>query len=93
MAGRRGGKVKDVQSGLSLPEEVLGPCAVVTAVGQKEVTVEGHGGILAYETDCICIRTGKQKLVIEGCQLVVDYYHNEEVKVVGCIRKIRWEDC
>ncbi len=92
MTGRRGGKVKDVQSSLSLPEEVRKPCAVITVVGQKEITVEGHGGMITYGTDCICIKTGKQKLVIEGCNLVVDYYHNEEVKVIGCIRGIRWED-
>lgn len=92
MSGRRGGKVRDVQSGLSLPEEVLRPCTVVTAVGQTEITVEGHGGIIGYETDRISIRTGKNRLAIEGKNLVVDYYHNEELKVVGCIRIIHWED-
>jgi len=92
MAGRRVGKVKDTQSGLSLPEEVLVPCTVVTAVGQKEITVEGHGGILGYETEQIHIKTGKNRLVIDGKNLVVDYYHNEELKVVGCIKGIRWEE-
>lgn len=77
---------------ISIPKEVLTSCSVVTAVGRTEITVDGHGGILSYETTHIRVKTGNGCVVIEGSNLVIDYYHNEELKIVGCIKGIIWED-
>ncbi|MBQ6875823.1 MAG: YabP/YqfC family sporulation protein, partial [Lachnospiraceae bacterium] len=75
---------------ISIPKEVLTSCSVVTAVGRTEITVDGHGGIISYETTHIRVKTGNGCVVIEGSNLVIDYYHNEELKIVGCIKGIIW---
>ncbi len=93
MTGKRHKKGNDSRSALSLPEEVVKPCSVLTAVGRTEITVDGHGGILAYETDRIRIKAGKGSVMIEGSDLVIDYYHNEELKIAGYIKGIYWEEC
>lgn len=85
-------KIKDTMSALSVPDEVLKKCSMMTVLGRQELTVEGHEGILAYETDCIRIRTGKTIVSIVGKQLVIDYYNDEELKIVGCIDQISWEN-
>lgn len=83
---------KDAGKMISLPKEVLTSCSVLTAVGHTEITVDGHGGILSYETTHIRVKTGNGCVVIEGSNLVIDYYHNEELKIVGCIKGINWEE-
>lgn len=84
-------KIKDSVSALSIPDEVLKKCTVMTVLGRQEITVEGHEGILAYETDCIRIRIGRDVISVNGTRLVIDYYNDEELKIVGCINQISWE--
>ena len=84
-------KIKDSVSALSIPDEVLKTCTVMTVLGRQEITVEGHEGILAYETDCIRIRIGRDVISVNGTRLVIDYYNDEELKIVGCINQISWE--
>lgn len=84
-------KIKDSVSALSIPDEVLKKCTVMTVLGRQEITVEGHEGILAYETDCIRIRIGRDIISVNGARLVIDYYNDEELKIVGCINQISWE--
>ena len=85
-------KISDTVSALSVPDEVLRTCSVMTVLGRQELTVEGHGGILAYETDCIRVRTGKTVVSVAGSNLVIDYYNDEELKIVGSIDQIFWEN-
>ena len=85
-------KIKDAVSALSIPGEVLHQCTVMTVLGRQEVTVEGHEGILAYNVDCIRIRIGKDVLSVNGSKLIIDYYNDEELKIVGYIDQISWEN-
>lgn len=80
------------RTGLSLPEDVLKSCPVITLVGRKEVTVEGHDGIMTCETDRVCIRVKDHRLVICGSGLILDYYQQEEAKICGYIHGIWWEN-
>jgi sporulation protein YqfC len=82
--------MKDAVSALSVPEEVRKHSAILTVIGHQEVTVENHRGILAYETGKICIRAGKEVLAVEGKGMVIDYYNEEELKIVGVISQISW---
>ena len=84
-------KIKDTISALSIPDEVLRQCTVMTVLGRQEITVEGHEGIQTYETDCIRVRIGKDVISVNGTKLVIDYYNDEELKIVGCINQICWE--
>ncbi|MBQ8814337.1 MAG: YabP/YqfC family sporulation protein [Lachnospiraceae bacterium] len=88
----REGKIEDTMSALSIPDEVLGKGTLMTVLGQRELTVDGHGGILAYETECIRIRTGRAIVSVGGKHLVIDYYNDEELKIVGFIDQISWEN-
>lgn len=87
----RESKIKDTASALSIPDEVLKQCTLMTVLGRQEITIEGHEGIVAYEVDCIRIRTRKAVVAIGGSRLVIDYYNDEELKIVGCIERICWE--
>ena len=91
MAEKRSRRVGDAQSALSLPEDVRRPCPAMTVLGQQEVTIEGHGGILACGTDVVCVRMGKQSVTVTGSRLVIDYYHKEELKITGCIQQLSWK--
>lgn len=82
--------LRDSVSSLSIPDDVLRQCSLLTLLGNQEMTVEGHGGIVDYETDCIRIRAGKDEIAVHGANLTIDYYNDEELKIIGCIGQISW---
>ncbi len=82
--------LKDSVSSLSIPDDVLRQCSLMTILGNQEITIEGHGGIMDYETDCIRIRAGKEEVAVHGAHLTIDYYNDEELKIIGCIEQISW---
>ena len=84
-------RIKDAEAGLSVPDEVWKRCTWMTVLGRAELTIEGHEGILNYETECIQIRLKHEVLFVGGHRLTIDYYNDEELKIIGRIEQIRWE--
>lgn len=70
---------------LKLPKDFLLGCAVVTVTGNREAYIENYRGILEYTCERIVLQTKTCKLIIEGKHLVIDYYTNEEMLIVGAI--------
>ena len=83
-------KIKDAKTGLSVPDEVWKSCTWMTVLGRGELTIEGHEGILNYETDCVQVRLKQEILHVAGRGLTIDYYNDEELKIIGWIEQIRW---
>ena len=62
----------------------------LTMTGNHELWVENYKGIIEYTTESI-IRAGKTgQIAICGCGLVIDYYTNEDMKIIGNIQCIRY---
>lgn len=57
---------KGVAEKLDLPKEVVLDLPLVSMVGQDEVTVENHKGLLEYSAETIRIATGAGRLLLTG---------------------------
>ncbi len=77
--------------GLELPKDVSCGMAIVTVTGRRSLVLEHYQGILSFDDACIRIRTKDCNVCISGDRLKVDYYTNEEMKIVGVIRQISYE--
>lgn len=64
---------------------------IVTVTGRRSLVLEHYQGIIAFDDDCIRIRTKECNVCIFGDRLKVDYYTNEEMKIIGVIRQISYE--
>ena len=80
-----------LSDGLELPKDVSCGAAIVTVTGRRSLVLENYRGIVSYDDDCIVIRTKDCKVCVCGCRLKVDYYTNEEMKIVGLIHQISYE--
>ena len=72
-------------SQLELPKDLMLGAAIVTITGRKEVLVENYKGII------VKIQTKNCRLQILGAHLTVEYYTNEEMKIVGLIDSVSYE--
>ncbi len=77
--------------GLELPKDVSCGVVVVTVTGRRSLVLENYRGIVAFDDDHIVIQTKECKVIVHGCRLKVDYYTNEEMKIVGLIHQISYE--
>ena len=82
--------VKIINS-LELPKDLMLGAAIVTATGRHEVLISNYKGILEYEDSFIKIQTKNCRILISGSHLAIDYYTNEEMKIVGLIDSVSYE--
>lgn len=75
---------------LGLPKDLLLGSSILTVTGQKEAYVENYRGIIEYTTNQIRLQTKTCQLLICGCNLSIDYYSNEEMKITGTIQEIKY---
>ncbi|GHU44888.1 sporulation protein YqfC [Clostridia bacterium] len=77
---------------LSLPKDIIYGAVLVTAKGQTEILIENYKGIIEYTSEKIKIQTKTCKLSVCGKNLLIEYYTNEEMKIVGIIGEIIYDE-
>ncbi len=74
-----------------LPKDVVLKAPIVTITGQIEVQIENYRGILEYTNQIIRIQTKSGRIKINGENLNVPYYTNDEMKVTGHIISVEYQ--
>ena len=87
------GKIKeDLVESLELPKDLMYGAVLVSITGQQEVLIENYRGILEYTNNHISLLTKTCRLTIQGKQLEISYYTNQEMKITGEIKQIIYEN-
>ncbi|EYE88120.1 sporulation protein YqfC [Fervidicella metallireducens AeB] len=75
---------------LELPKEVLSETPVIKIIGNNEIYIENHKGILEYGTNRIRINTVLGVLVIEGYNFEISEINQEDIKITGFTEAIEF---
>lgn len=88
-------KLKQVKSNivesLELPRDIMYGAVIITAMGRSQVLIENYKGIIEYTQEKIRLQTKNCQVTVQGKQLVVEYYTNEEMKITGFIQGILYD--
>lgn len=76
---------------LQLPKDLVFQESVITLLGEREILLENYRRILEYNREHLLILTSRCKIRIQGKNLEVLYYTNDEMKVSGQILDIMYE--
>lgn len=79
-----------VVSAVSMPKDVVLGASVITILGTREVCIENYRGIIEYTDTLIRVQTKETQIRLNGKQLQIEYYTNDEMKINGCIRSIEF---
>lgn len=74
-----------------LPADLLAGAPVITITGRNEVRVENYKGIIEYNGDIIKVQTKVCKVCIEGKQLNILYFTEDEMRILGYIQAIYYQ--
>lgn len=83
--------IMDLSQTLKLPEDVVNHLPIINITGNRIILIENFKSIVDYQEDHIRIKTRKMFLTILGSKLSVEYYNQEEIKILGKINKIEFE--
>lgn len=83
-------KKEELVENLKLPKDVCLGAFKVTLTGNKEAWIENYRGILEYTSTQIVLQTKSCQLILEGKNLSIDYYTNEDMKISGYIQGLRY---
>ena len=75
---------------LQLPKDTLLGASIVTVTGNTDAFIENYRGILEYTQETIVLQGKTCQISIQGQQLSIDYYTNEDMKISGCIDTIQY---
>lgn len=77
---------------LDLPQDIILNVPRVTIVGNLQMTIENHRGIITYGPELVRVGIGHGQMTIEGEDLAVGSVHSEDLSVIGRFRRITFEE-
>lgn len=75
-----------------MPKDVLLGVPLISITGQSEACIENYRGILEYTDKLIRIQTKLGKIHVIGRNLQIEFYTNDEMKIVGHIKNIEFHE-
>lgn len=77
---------------LKLPKDIVMGVSILSITGCEEVFIENYKGIIECSPESVIVQTKTCRMHFSGCNLSVDYYTNEEMKISGKIKQICFFD-
>lgn len=75
---------------LDLPEDLFLGLANISLIGNKEIYISNHQGILSYEEDETNILLKNFQIQIKGKGLQITSYSKEDITISGYIRSLEF---
>lgn len=76
---------------LGLPSDILAGAPILTSVGRSELVVENYKSIIEYNGNVIKVQTKLCRIIVEGVNLNIIYFNNDEMKITGIIHSIAYK--
>lgn len=68
-----------------LPADLVAGLCHIELLGDRELFLEGHGGLLAYGSECIDVSAGALTLRVQGSSLTLRSMTDSELRIAGKI--------
>lgn len=84
------GKIQRLAGLLELPQDIFLDLPRLTILGNIQMLVENHKGIIEYTPILVRIRLKQGELIIGGSDLVLSNLQAEQILVEGTVSEIRF---
>ncbi|NLK99546.1 MAG: sporulation protein [Clostridiales bacterium] len=83
--------LEELSSRINLPADILAGAPIITATGRNEICLENYKSIIEYNDSLLRVQAKACKICIEGKELNILYFTEDEMKVTGFIKTIHYE--
>jgi sporulation protein YqfC len=88
--GRRG-KLQALAGLLEIPQDIVLDLPRITMLGNKQLLVENHKGIIEYTPFLVRVKLNQGELNIRGEELMLGNLQTEQLLVEGVITEVKYE--
>lgn len=82
--------LESLSDSLSLPGDMLVGAPIVTTTGRCSLCIENYKGIIEYNAKVIKVQTKTGKICVEGTNLTIKYFTNDEMRVTGIVHSVTY---
>ncbi len=75
---------------LDLPEDLILGLPCISLVGNREIRISNHRGLLSYDECCIVILAKTFEMKLKGSELLITSYSKEELCISGYIESMEF---
>ena len=91
MQRRQKGMLQSLARRLDIPQDIVLDLPRITMLGNKQILVENHKGIIEYTSQLVRISLSQGELTIIGSGLMLGNLQQEQILVEGEIREVRYD--
>lgn len=91
MQSRKGGRLQRLAGLLEIPQDIVMDLPRITMLGNKQLLIENHKGIIEYTPSMIRIKLNQGELVIGGTDLTLGNLQIEQILVEGTVGELKYD--
>lgn len=76
---------------LDLPKEVILQFPLISLIGNEEIVIQNHRGLIQYTSDIIRLKTIISIIKIEGKNLIIKKITSETIEIKGIVTSLTYE--
>lgn len=76
---------------LEIPQDIILDLPRITMLGNKQLLVENHKGIIEYTPAVVRINLNQGELIIRGQNMVLGNLQTEQILVEGTVEEIKYD--
>lgn len=86
-------RLKEALAGaLELPGDVALDLPRLTLIGNLQVAIDNHRGLVEYSSERVRIGMNVGQLIVTGTDLTISFVHDEDLLVTGKLKSIEFAD-
>jgi len=91
MQSRKRGRLQRLAGLLEIPQDIVMDLPRITMLGNKQLLIENHKGIIEYTPSMIRIKLNQGELVIGGTDLTLGNLQIEQILVEGTVGELKYD--
>lgn len=76
---------------LEIPQDIILDLPRITMLGNKQLLVENHKGIIEYTPSLVRIKLNQGELIIVGRNLILGNLQIEQILVEGTVEELKYD--
>lgn len=81
---------KKVSDKLSLPKDIVLNMPIIKIIGDKEILIENHSGLLEYSLETIKLKSNLGDLILNGTGFEIKDINDENIFILGSIESLNF---
>lgn len=91
MLRRKKGHLQNLAKLLEIPQDIVMDLPRITMLGNKQLLIENHKGIIEYTPSLVRIKLNQGELIVSGNDLILGNLQFEQILVEGTVGEIKYD--